>query len=209
MERAYQWLRLNIAQGTLAPGSFVEEANVVEAIGVSRTPVREAFHRLAGERYLDLVPRRGAQVRQITSQDVREVYDVRKALEIFAATQICKNGLRLNPEVEDILRRMDDLRPLDDEGEALKYGTLDHEFHRSYVAADGNRLLVQLYDSIWPQQERLLWQTIRLLTPSALELVRAQHWEILAALRNRDADTATAMIEAHLRPIPGWRPLIG
>ncbi|MFJ9590752.1 GntR family transcriptional regulator [Streptomyces acidicola] len=204
VQKAYEWLRHNIAMGTLRAGTFIEEANVVEATGVSRTPVREAFHRLAGERYLELVPRRGAQIRHITARDAAEIYDARRAIETFAARQVCQKGIRLTSEVDELLSRMDDFSPLASLEAGIEFRDLDREFHRAFVSADGNRLLVQLYDSIWPQQERVAMRTLSVLTESSVNLVRAQHREILAALRNRDAETAVAHIEAHLRPVPGW-----
>lgn len=74
-QRVYEYVRDGILDGRLAGGSFLEEEQVSLAVGVSRTPVREAFQQLHSERLIDLVPRRGAMVRAVTVQELVEVSD--------------------------------------------------------------------------------------------------------------------------------------
>src|ERR1700712_676861 len=88
-ERVYDYVREQILSGQVAGGAFLEEEQISQAVGLSRTPVREAFQRLHAERMIDLLPRRGAQVRQVSVEEMVDVYDVRLLLEGHAMRRLC------------------------------------------------------------------------------------------------------------------------
>ena len=88
-QRAYEWIRDAILRGDFAEGEFIDEVALSERVNTSRTPVREALQRLQVERYIDLLPRRGAQVRVVTATEMREIYQARILLESDALRGIC------------------------------------------------------------------------------------------------------------------------
>ena len=84
-EAAYGHLRDSILRGSLLPGTRISEPNLAEQLGISRTPVREALQRLSQEGLVELTPAKGARVRVLSAEEVREVYEARAMLEGEAA----------------------------------------------------------------------------------------------------------------------------
>lgn len=209
VDRAYEWLRSEIIKGSLPAGTFVEEITVCEATGLSRTPVREAFHRLAGERYLSLVPRRGAQVRGLSAMELYEVFDVRYAIESHALRELCARQAGVPDAMRQALDSMINFRQLETRDDYIDYGQLDIAFHRAGVEASGNTLLVQMYDSLRPLHERSSLTQERLSKESLRHITTAQHEAILHALVTHDADAAVRTLGEHLRPIPEVPEMLG
>ena len=80
----FETLRQKILKGELKPGERLIEVALAQRLGVSRTPVREAIHKLEQEGLVVMAPRKGAQVATISAQSVRDVLEVRKAMECLA-----------------------------------------------------------------------------------------------------------------------------
>ena len=209
VDRAYEWLRSEIMNGSLPAGTFVEEVTVCEATGLSRTPVREAFHRLAGERYVNLVPRRGAQVRGLSATELYEVFDVRFAIESHALRQLCAGRAGVPDAMRRALDLMVDFRELGTRDDYIEYGQLDIAFHRAGVEAGGNALLVQMYDTLRPLHERSSLAQARIVGESLRHVTTTQHQAILQALADHDAEAAVRVLGEHLRPIPEVPEMLG
>lgn len=205
VDKAYEWLRENIVRGTLATGSFIDEAKVAEATGVSRTPVREAFHRLAGEQYIKLIPRRGAQVRELGAKEMYEVFSARYAIEAFALEELCQRKAPVPAEMEAALTAMENFPELDGPEERVAYGRLDIEFHRSYVKAIDNELILRMYDSLRPMHERSSLMQANVAIDDLRTITTEQHKAIMNGLRNSDFAAASIPLKAHLSPIPEVR----
>ncbi|PSL00293.1 GntR family transcriptional regulator [Murinocardiopsis flavida] len=193
--RAYEWVRNGILTGRLESGSFIDEATVCQAVGVSRTPVREAFHQLSAEKFMVHSPRRGAQVRTVTATELIEVYDSRRLIEGHAGRLVCERELPLPDELTELLDRM----------EAVDAGTLEgtdlnYRFHRGIVSAAGNTVLTELYEALSP---RLLRVSLMAMTarPERRTHIDSEHRLLLKALRERDTDGFLGTLDAHLRPI--------
>ena len=106
-ERVYEWLRDEIIRGSLEGGRFLDEQWVSGTVGVSRTPVREAFHRLAAERFITLLPRKGAQVRMVTGRELEEVYQTRMLIEGHAVQVICQRELGAPEQMSELIEPME------------------------------------------------------------------------------------------------------
>lgn len=200
VDRAYEWLRDAITNGSLPPGFFIEEAMVCEATGLSRTPVREAFQRLSGERYLNLVPRRGAQVRGLSATELYEVFNARFALESHALRELCTRRTGVPSSMKEAFQAMTDFPELKTQDQFIEYGRLDISFHRSYVQAAGNTLLLQMYDSLRPLHERSSLTQAHA-KDSMRTVTSAQHEALLEALSLHEVDTAIRTLSEHLHPI--------
>lgn len=199
VDRAYAWLRARIMTGTLPSGTFIDEASVCEGAKVSRTPVREAFHRLAGERVLELVPRRGALVRGVTARDVIEAYNARWLIESAAVKHVLAHEIDVIAEMQVHLDEMERIGLPTSEEDHFRSISADRLFHATYVASMGNGMISQFYDSLWPVHE---WSSIREQNaPSAFgELVAQQHREIFESLARRDEHTTLKVLSEHLQP---------
>jgi DNA-binding GntR family transcriptional regulator len=195
-DRAYAYIRDGILRRTIKAGVFLEEEQVSSAIGVSRTPVREAFHRLAAERWLDLVPRRGALVRQVTAQELVDVYEARRVIEGHAVRSLCSARL----DVPALSYALLDEMHAEGAGAIETHVRLDQQFHRSLVATLGNVVLIEIYDSLRARQQ-LVALSAYAANPGRLQTILDEHRALLAALAVHDAKEAEAVLRAHLRPL--------
>jgi DNA-binding GntR family transcriptional regulator len=202
VDKAYEWLHTEIVSGSLPAGTFIEETTVCEATGLSRTPVREAFHRLSGERYVNLVPRRGAQVHGLSATELYEVFDARLAIESHALRELCARRSGIPPAMQHALDEMLAFRELKAGEDFIEYGRLDIAFHRAGVEASGNALLLQVYDSLRPLHERSALAQARISRVPLRNITTLQHQAILKALAAHDTEGAVRMLREHLRPIP-------
>lgn len=197
-DRAYEWVRDQIISGTLPAGRFLDEAWISESVGTSRTPVREAFHRLNSERFIDLLPRRGAQVRSVTTRELEEVYASRRLIEGHAARALCTVGAGAPVKLPALATAMEDAGR---EQDWFTVAKLDREFHRAIVDAHGNSVLVELYDALRSRQQRVAVRALQI-RPQRVPEIDAQHRAIVAALADNDTELVTTLLNEHLRPIP-------
>jgi len=196
-DQVYVWLRDAIIAGEIEGGRFLDEHWVSSMVGVSRTPVREAFHRLAAERFISLLPRKGAQVRMVTARELEEVYQTRRLIEGHAISTLCATRAGAPEQMAELLE------PMERAGEArdwFEVSGLDRTFHRAMVSAAGNSVLAELYDSLRSRQQRV---AVRALTarPERLTTINAEHRALVAALDRHDEAEATRILHQHLRPV--------
>ncbi|RSN54622.1 GntR family transcriptional regulator [Amycolatopsis sp. WAC 04182] len=196
-ERVYTWLRDGIISGELEGGRFLDEMWVSGVVGVSRTPVREAFHRLAAERFISLLPRKGAQVRTVTARELEEVYQSRRLIEGHAIAALCANRAGAPAELPELIEAMASSGA---ERDWFAVSGFDRRFHRAIVNAAGNTVLTELYDTLRSRQQRV---TVRALEarPERLTVINAEHRALVAALNDHDAKEASRLLEEHLRPV--------
>ncbi|WP_231645027.1 GntR family transcriptional regulator [Sciscionella sediminilitoris] len=197
-ERVYEWLRDAIIKGTLDGGQFLDEQWVSGETGVSRTPVREAFHRLHAERFITLLPRKGAQVRTVTARELEEVYQSRRLIEGHAISTLCAAGAGAPREMAELIDPMEEAEQAQD---WFQVSSLDRTFHRSMVAAAGNTVLTELYDTLRSRQQRVAVRAMRA-RPERLSVIDAEHRALVAALDANDEAEAVRVLTEHLKPVP-------
>jgi DNA-binding GntR family transcriptional regulator len=196
-ERIYSYICEQILRGQFPGGSFIEEEQISSAMDVSRTPVREAFHRLEAEKFIDLLPRRGALVRQVTAQELADLYETRRVIEGYSVARICQERLSLPEEMTGLLQKMRHLQDADDHFEHV---LLDRTFHRTMVAASGNAVLAEVYDSLRSRQLRVAMTALSL-NPQRIHRILIEHQQLLEALVAHDEKLAREVIGQHLRPV--------
>lgn len=192
----YDYVRQGILHGRLAAGTFLEEEQVSAAVGVSRTPVREAFQQLQGERLLDLLPRRGAMVRLVTAQELLEVLETRLMIETHAVRTLCRGQGPLPDGMRAALARMQQQRDAD----IPTHVQLNTAFHAALVEAAGNGVITGLYRSITFQQERVAMTAVRI-GPGRRKVILLEHKQLAAALAAHDEAAAIAVLGRHLGPV--------
>lgn len=193
-EVVFQTLRQAILKGDLKPGERLMEISLANRLGVSRTPIREAIRKLELEGLVVMVPRKGAQVAQITRQELRDVLEVRKSLEELAIKKACERitGEELK-ELESVSQKF---------GKALKAGDLmamaeaDVQFHEIIYNATHNRRLVQLLHNLREQMYRFRMEYLK--DEKGRENLCREHNEICMALREKDAEKAHRYICQHI-----------
>lgn len=183
-----------ILTGKLAPGEPLVERTIAERFGLSRTPIREVLFRLQNEHLVDMFPNQGVFVRKLTPRDVRELFELRHALEPLAARLAALN--RPDAAVADMLSRF----PEPGQQEALdieELGVLGRSVHDELVNWSGNELLGVMYTTI-----RKHTQLVRSMTRTHITIERlslAEHRAILLAVKDRKADKAHELMGGHLR----------
>jgi DNA-binding GntR family transcriptional regulator len=190
-------LRAMITSGELPLGSRLRQNEIAERLGVSSTPVREAFLLLAREGLVNQDTHRGAVVFSPTVADVQENYEMRIALECLAAELAAK---QLEPrqldELDALLARMDEALRTDVD---LHTKVLNRQFHTTIYRAAGRPRLLEwietLRDTATIYQALLIQPTV---SDEYLDAVRAEHAEILAALRARAPKRAARAVRVHL-----------
>ena len=190
--RAYDGLRAGILSGNFPPGEFIEEATATKITGVSRTPVREALSRLAAEGFLVLHPRRGAMVKQISTNEVADLYDVRLMLESHAARQICREKLSVPKLLFDICDEHESIST----GDHLAFADLNHRFHETVIATAGNAVLCQVFENLRANLTRVAMLSFKLGVRKARE--GDMHRTLAEALAIHDEAKALAVTAEHL-----------
>jgi DNA-binding GntR family transcriptional regulator len=204
-DRVYEWVRDEIIKGALPAGRFLDEVWISELVGTSRTPVREAFHRLNSERFIDLLPRRGAQVRSVTARELEEVYASRRLIEGHAARELCLADVGAPSQLDALATQMEEAGR---EQDWFTVARLDRAFHRSIVDAHGNSILTELYDALRSRQQRVAVRALQI-RPQRVPEIDRQHRAIIAALANNDVDGVAVLLDEHLRPIPEITATLG
>jgi DNA-binding GntR family transcriptional regulator len=187
-------LREQIINGALAPGQHVNEARITRELQLSRSPVREALRILEAEGLVTLEPHRGAHVRTLSDDELREIFDVRLMFETHA---LRAGSSRLTVET---------LAPLklaaDDARAALAAGAMEpwHQaslrLHDGLVALAGNSHLQRLYEELKVSLRRYQLSLIAL--PQQPERSQREHEAIVAALESADLERAVDEVTAHI-----------
>ena len=194
--RAYDGLRSGILSGDFPPGEFIEEATATKMTGVSRTPVREALSRLAAEGFLVLHPRRGAMVKQISTNEVFDLYDVRLMVESHAARRICREKLPVPKLLFDLCDQHNTIAI----GDHLAFADLNHRFHETVIATAGNAVLCQVFENLRANLTRVAMLSFQLGVRKARE--GAMHRALAEALAIHDEAKALAVTAEHLDTMP-------
>ncbi len=193
--RVYQHLKRAILEQIHADGALLTEVEIAAAVGVSRTPVREALLRLESEGLVALYPKRGALVLPVSAQEIEDVIEARHLVEVHAARRAYAHRGALVAVLQPLLSAMHTAQERDD---VVALMTADREFHAAVVHAGGNRILTDLYQRLRDRQMRIGITNMRL-EPERRNRALADHAELLEALRDGDDIERWAdLVEAHL-----------
>lgn len=193
-DQAYDAIRGRILDGELGLGEFVREQEVSEALGVSRTPVREALGRLASEGFLERIPHRGFRVPEEPVGELLELYPIVSALELLAGRLALP---RLTDEdvdrLKEINRRMAEGR---DDGDVQALIELNNEFHGYISERSGSERLAALLDDLRSQLTHLeLWYYSK---EKRTEESVAEHDELIRAIEEGDHERGLEIIEHNM-----------
>lgn len=155
----FQTLRKAILTGELMPGERLMEIHLAQKLGVSRTPIREAIRKLELEGLVMNIPRRGAQVAEISERGLRDVLEVRRALDTFCAELACE---RISDEEKEALKKAcKDFEDAVETKDATVIAKADVAFHDIIVGATGNERLVALQNNLAEQMYRYRFEYIK------------------------------------------------
>lgn len=192
-------IREGIIVGTYAPGNRLRERELSEDIGVSRVPVREALRNLEFQGFVTILPRRGAIVREMSAQDVDELFDLRCALEPLAAGAAARHYAAGSPHagLDQAMERADAATASKDAQAIL---VANAEFHTELIRAAQHRMLADTMPAILARTRWLFAQT----ADRSADVQSHEHHQLYEAIRSGEARLAEAYMLAHVEA--GRRP---
>lgn len=190
----FESLREAILNQVLCPGERLMEIQLAEEMGVSRTPVREAIRKLELEGFIVMVPRRGAYVAGISMKDIREVFEVRGALEALAA-RLASERITAE-ELEEMERRLVKESEETEANNLQKIIEIDTSFHELLYQAARNDRLIQFVNNLQEQLHR--FRSASLARPGRSKTALEEHRKIVEALAERDGRLAEQLAREHI-----------
>jgi DNA-binding GntR family transcriptional regulator len=195
-DRAYEHIRAEVLRRRWPAGTWLREDEIAAEVGVSRTPVREALRRIAGDGLVEHVPNRGVQVLSISEQDVMDLTSVRALVEAHAASvaavRISASELET---LRDVCERMDAVARADPIDLVL-IAELNERFHDGVLEAARSRYLSHMLSQV--RRPTIATRTFAHYTPDEIRRSARQHIDVLAALEARDGEWARSVMHAHL-----------
>lgn len=190
---AYRVLREAVRSGNFHPGEHLRETDVAEWLNISRTPVREAFHRLASERLVSTGPWNGVMIAQLTERQLVQLYAVREALEGTAAALAAAHARAADVELMSAILETEVAASND----PSKLVLINGRFHRALYKASYNPYLLQSLTSVIDALGLLRHSTFVL--PGSIEAARLEHQRIVQDIRRHDAEEAEKAARLHVR----------
>jgi DNA-binding GntR family transcriptional regulator len=194
-DEAADRVRELILSGRLAPGDRVNEVELSEQFGISRTPMREAIKILAAERLLETLPNHGARVAHIGAGELEEMIEVVAALEAAGGDLACRHITE--QEIATIEADHAAMVEAWRAGDEAAYFGRNRAIHAAIMAASRNWTLINLYNTISGRILRARYSAHK--TPDQWEKAVQEHEVILAQLRARDAAALTVTLRDHVR----------
>ena len=180
-----------IISGELKKNTRLKEEELAGHYGISRSPIRQALRLLEQDGLVDIIPKKGARVIGFTVDDIEEIYDIRKSLEILAIRTAIPN---LN--IEGLIQLRSKIQALKEIDDPFRYEKVDAEFHGYFINASNKPRLISMLNQLL----RLIKQFREIgFRDSALrELAHEDHLKLIDALSIRDTNTAVDLLSRHL-----------
>lgn len=190
----FNTLRQAILRGKLKPGERLMEIQLANKLGVSRTPVREALHKLEQEGLVLTTPRKGAEVADISAKSLQDVLEVRQALEALAIQLACDKITE--EQIRELEQAAKNFRDVLDSDDVTQIAEADVAFHDVIIIATDNQKLIQLLNNLREQMYRFRVEHLKnkAYHPQLLK----EHKEMIEYIRERRKDEATKIIRQHV-----------
>lgn len=190
----FNTLRQAILTGELKPGERLMEIHLADRLGVSRTPIREAIRKLELEGLVVMIPRKGAQVARITEKNLKDVLEVRRALDMLAVRLACS---RMDDEYKKQLREAcDEFARVVKNNNTKDITEADVRFHDIINKATGNDRLIQLVNNLAEQMYRYRLEYIK--DAAYHNRLVTEHEEIYSAIMDGDEERAAKAVVLHI-----------
>lgn len=191
----FNTLRDAILTGKLVPGERLMENQLADKLGVSRTPVREALRMLELENLVELVPRKGAQVLDMSEKDIVNILEVRSALEGLATQLACK---KMSAEDLQQLKKLEaDFERAVADNDVELFVDIDEDFHDLIFSSTGNDKLIYIFKNLRIQLYR--YRMAQAKNDTSMSTIVAHHKNIIRAIENREAEEGAAIAQGHIK----------
>ncbi|MCH5281819.1 MAG: GntR family transcriptional regulator [Lachnospiraceae bacterium] len=190
----FNTLRQAILTGELKPGERLMEIHLADRLGVSRTPIREAIRKLELEGLVTMIPRKGAQVAKITEKNLKDVLEVRRALDVLTVKLACD---RMDEETKaELLKACDEFAGVVKKNDTKDITESDVRFHDIILKSTGNDRLLQLVNNLAEQMYRYRLEYIK--DSAYHDRLVKEHEAIYQAIIDGDKEKAAKAAVLHI-----------
>lgn len=201
-EQAYDHLQKLITDGQLSYHEIYSETKLAKELGISRTPFRDAIHRLAQEGYIDIIPSKGFRLHQITERDVIETFQIRTALETYCTMQIARdvkeeNNAGLRSFFKELDWLMENMKEVMENDQGIdEFCEYDFRFHRKIIDYLENEQFSAVFASFLYRMKRLA--KLSLQHEGRMAQTVEEHRAILDAMKNGDTEHIYEITMVHM-----------
>lgn len=194
-EQAYRDIREAILNETFRPGEFLSESRLIERLGMSKTPIKAALERLESEGFVQVSPKQGIIVKEISVDKVRDIFELRTALEPFVCELI--SGRLRGEELAELEANLAEQRRAAEAGDEAGFTRADADFHILLSRFSGNR---EIHQIMIMNQAHLYRSALRVVkrVPNRMKTSYEDHAGIVAALAAGDTERAKTLVREHL-----------
>jgi DNA-binding GntR family transcriptional regulator len=200
-DHAYQVIRDAIVTLRLEPGQMVFEAELGQSLGVSRTPIREAFRRLMAEELIEVQPQRGARIAYMSKKKIEEARFVRVSLEVSAFKEVAKQWDQTDSRFQKLYTQvkgiLEEQKKMVDEQNFDTFFQLDEKFHYSILETTGNSTLISIINQMRGHLNRMRY--LELLETKHMRRLVAEHEGIFDAIISNNLDQTERLLSEHIR----------
>ena len=192
---AYEEIKRLILDGKLSGDMPISENVLANMLDISRTPVRDALRRLEMDGFVRVIPNQGVVIREVSISDVKEIYDMRIALEEFVVRELA-DGLSDEDfcNLEAILKKQEEAC---EKRDAVAFHEEDRRFHDYLMRAYGNAMITNFIAKLRDRIEGINVNMLK--TPGNMQLFYGEHKRIFEALRKRSGEEAAKEMDEHLK----------
>lgn len=192
---AYEEIKRLILDGKLSGDMPISENVLANMLDISRTPVRDALRRLEMDGFVRVIPNQGVVIREVSISEVKEIYDMRIALEEFVVRELA-DGLSDEDfrNLEAILKKQEEAC---EKRDAVAFHEEDRKFHDYLMRAYGNAMITNFIARLRDRIEGINVNMLK--TPGNMQLFYGEHKRIFEALRKRSGEEAAKEMDEHLK----------
>ena len=190
----FNTLRQAILKRELEPGERLMEIQLAERLGVSRTPIREAIRKLELEGLVLMIPRKGAEVAKISARSLRDVLEVRRALEELAIELACQR--MTEEDLGELQKAQDEFKKAIADGDAMRIAETDEHYHDVIYSGTQNAKLIQMLNNLREQMYRYRLEYIK--DADKRKILILEHERVLKAIRDRKVAEAKEAMREHI-----------
>ena len=193
-DQVYENLSHAILTRKIRPGQHLVEQPLADQLSVSRISVREAIRRLAQDGLVEIIPSKGSFVVNLTAEDVKEIYQLRSALEIIALKEIMVSN---HPNLAPLDRIVAQMIALEQQEDRLQGAALDNQFHRTLMNLSGLTRTTRIWEQMSTQITMVIY-TVSSHYPSYEGLVE-RHAKLVYLIRSGNYDNAKSYLREHIQ----------
>lgn len=190
----FNTLRQAILRGELKPGERLMEIQLANKLGVSRTPIREAIRKLELEGLVLMIPRKGAEVAEITEKSLKDVLEIRRALEDLAVRLACEKITK--EELKELKKAGDEFKKVLKSQDITEVAEADVRFHDVIYMATDNPKLIQLLNNFREQMYRFRVEYLK--KDEVRPQLIAEHDEIIKYITEGNKEEASRVVTRHI-----------